>query len=123
MKKVKELSTYYCDYCGKECKHTDITLPSLEYEAEYVMNDGVKLAEFSREILEIKQKDVCPECQKEIAKFLRLMTYTTVKINDVEKAVFENFNKVVSSCKMTPTICGSKESIDILNDLTKKFSK
>lgn len=105
MKKIKEVSTYYCDYCGKECEHTDITLPSLEYETEYAMNNNIKLAEFSREILEIRQKDMCPKCQEEIAKFLRLMKYATVKIDDVEKVVFDNFNKIVSGCKNTPTVC------------------
>ena len=97
MKKTKQVDTYYCDCCGKECEHTDITLPSLEREPVYAMNGMSKLATFSSEILEIKQKDICPKCQHEIAKFLNLMKYTTVKIDDVEKTVFDNFYKAVSN--------------------------
>jgi len=122
MEKKKEIYTYYCDYCGKECEHTDITVPSLEYESVYAMNNDVKAAEFSKEILEIKQKDVCPKCQEEIAKFLRLMKYTTVKIDNVEKTVFDNFNKMVSGCEKKPTVCGSKESMQILSELANKYS-
>ena len=122
MEKIKQIKTYYCDYCGKQCDSTPLyVLPSLE--SDYAKDSsGNKLVRFG-ESVHTKQKDICPGCQNEIARFLNLMKYATVKIDDVEKVVFDNFNKVVSGCKMKPTVCGSKESIDILSDLMRKFGQ
>lgn len=31
MKQTKQIDTFYCDYCGKECEHTpEFTLPVKE---------------------------------------------------------------------------------------------
>lgn len=38
MKKIKQIETYYCDYCGKECEHTEYVVPSLEKFTEYACN-------------------------------------------------------------------------------------
>lgn len=60
MKKVEE--KYYCDLCGKECEHTpDYVLPELFTGA------------FQNVTTNPKQKDLCPECAKEIASIMRLL--------------------------------------------------
>lgn len=60
MKKVEE--KYYCDLCGKECEHTsDYVLPELFTGA------------FQNVKVNSVQKDLCPECAKEIASIMRLL--------------------------------------------------
>ena len=39
MKKTKQIDTYYCDYCGKECDHTEFVMPYGEEKVEYA-KDG-----------------------------------------------------------------------------------
>lgn len=81
MKKTKQIDTYYCDYCGKECEHTpEFVLPSLEPIKEYAKSsNGVKVAEFIvGENICSKQKDICPECQKKIISLLNLTNRVTL---------------------------------------------
>lgn len=74
MKKTKQVDTYYCDYCGKECEHTPLyVVPKLEPVIEYAKNSmGAKLCCFETRKLVAKQVDVCPECQKKMALLLEL---------------------------------------------------
>ena len=60
MKKVEE--KYYCDLCGKECEHTpDYVLPELFGGS------------FQNATTNSKQKDLCHECDKEVASIIRLL--------------------------------------------------
>lgn len=68
MKKIKQIDTYYCDYCGIECEHTpEFVLPEMELEDFLVPNS------FKFKVIKAKQKDICPECQKKIISLLPLM--------------------------------------------------
>ena len=74
MKKTKTVNTYYCDYCGNECKNTsNYIMPALESHTEYAINKGVKLFATSRMELTKKEVDICPDCQKKIASLMTLL--------------------------------------------------
>ena len=64
MKKTKQIDTYYCDFCGKECEHTDFVIPVKE--SIYVEKSEIKLAKFG-EMVVPKTADICPECQTKMA--------------------------------------------------------
>lgn len=70
MKKIKQIDTYYCDYCGKECEHTpEFVLPSRA--TTYAKNTtGAKVLSF--DYVEPAQKDICPKCQKKVVSLLTL---------------------------------------------------
>lgn len=79
MKKTKQINTYYCDYCGKECEHTpEFVLPDITVPIE---NRGCR-------IIKPEQKDICPECQKQIAKLTNLLYYADFVGDDMEKMVY-----------------------------------
>lgn len=84
MKKTKQIDTYYCDYCGKECKHTpEFVLPSSRTVDHYATNSmGVKLAKFETEKVISKQKDICPECQKNIVALSGLVPRVSLDGSD-----------------------------------------
>lgn len=67
MKKIKqiEIEKYYCEYCGKECNHTEYIVPSF---IEIKINSEMIGNKF--ETLEPKQVDICPTCQNKIAIML-----------------------------------------------------
>lgn len=76
MKKTKQIDTYYCDYCGKECEHTpELVLPAF---------DVVKLSNPTRfitgEDFYFERQDICPDCFKKIGVLLRIID--NVKITD-----------------------------------------
>lgn len=75
MKKTKQIDTYYCDYCGEECKHTpEFVMPSLEEEKHYAFGKyGVKIASFTDIKIISKQRDICPKCQENVAALLKLI--------------------------------------------------
>ena len=64
MKKTKQIDTYYCDFCGKECEHTDFVIPAKE--SIYAQKNGIKLAKFG-EMVVPNAADICPECQTKMA--------------------------------------------------------
>lgn len=80
MKKVEE--KYYCDLCGKECEHTpDYVLPELS------------VGSFQSVTTNYKQKDLCPECEKEIASIMRLLKGShTISIMNQNGESFININ-------------------------------
>lgn len=60
MKKVEE--KYFCDLCGKECEHTPgYVLPELS------------VGSYQNAAVNSRQKDLCPECEKEVADIMRLL--------------------------------------------------
>lgn len=89
MKKTKQIDTYYCDYCGKECKHTpEYVLPSQEtiYAKNHTGNTVLRFD--NPNYIEAVQKDICPECQKQIAKLVNLLHYADFVCDDMEKMVY-----------------------------------
>ena len=81
MKKTKQIDTYYCDYCGKECAQTP----------EYFMPEIRKVqytSRCSKNIIRPSQKDICPVCQKQIAKLINLLHYADFVGDDMEKIVY-----------------------------------
>lgn len=77
LKKKEKIDSYYCDYCGEKCQHTpQYILPVIEpVEASAIGGGGgIKLATFTvGEIINYKQRDVCPECQKKLAILANLI--------------------------------------------------
>lgn len=72
---------YCCDYCGKECEHTDYILPVIEIDTEYAKDGyGNKLAKLNIDKVVPRQVDICPECQETIARLTRIMKYADVKV-------------------------------------------
>ena len=83
MKKTKQVDTYYCDYCGKECEHTPLyVVPKLEPVTEWAVNaEGVKVIPFElRKEIVSKHVDICPNCQRKVA--LLLQTTPRVSFDD-----------------------------------------
>ena len=80
MKKTKQVDTYYCDYCGKECEHTPLyVVPKLEPVTEWAVNaKGVRLIPFEvgKEIA-TRHVDICPDCQIKVA----LLLQTTLRVS------------------------------------------
>ena len=71
MKKTKQIDTYYCDYCGKECEHTMFVIPERKDNCEYVTDfKGNKLIKFDFPTVTAKSKDNCSDCQNKIATLL-----------------------------------------------------
>ena len=71
MKKTKQIDTYYCDYCGKECEHTTFVIPERTDNCEYATDfKGNKLIKFDFPTMIAKSKDICPDCQNKIATLL-----------------------------------------------------
>lgn len=80
MKKVEE--KYYCDLCGKECEHTpDYVLPELFTGA------------FQNVTTNSKQKDLCPECEKEVAYILNLIKSKKMDSNPMSNMILEIITK------------------------------
>lgn len=68
MKKTKQIDTYYCDYCGKECEHTpEFVLPEKALE-DFLFSESLRFKS-----IKPKQKDICPDCQEKIIILLALM--------------------------------------------------
>lgn len=92
MKKTKQIDIqHYCDYCEKECEHTpEFVLPSLEENTVDVCSprDGSVLKKIKYASPHVKQKDICPECQKQIAKLINLLHYADFVGDDMEKMVY-----------------------------------
>lgn len=91
MKKTKQIDTYYCDYCGKECEHTpEYVLPSLQETMVDACSpgDGSVLRGITYASPHAKQKDICPKCQNQIAKLTNLLHYADFIGDDMEKMVY-----------------------------------
>lgn len=92
MKKIKQIDTYYCDYCGKECEHTpQYVFPSLEETTVDACSprDGNVLKRIIYASPHAKQKDICPKCQDQIAKLINLLHYADFIGDDMEKMIYE----------------------------------
>lgn len=66
----KIIKEYYCDYCGKKCKHTEFILP--EYRRIETMDKSGNILK-TENIIKNISKDICPECQEKIVALLGLM--------------------------------------------------
>lgn len=77
MKQTKQIDTFYCDYCGKECEHTpEFTLPVKEKNKDMMFMWIHNVPVTERVVA--KQRDICPKCQERIIKL----------INDMEKMIY-----------------------------------
>ncbi|MDD4370967.1 MAG: hypothetical protein PHD56_07835 [Anaerostipes sp.] len=61
MKQTKTIESYRCDFCGKECEHTEYVLPTI---SQNVVKEG-NIATFYNDI-EPVQCDLCEACQKKV---------------------------------------------------------
>lgn len=87
MKKTKQIDTYYCDYCGKECEHTpEFTLPVKEKNKDLMFMGEPNIPTIEKIVA--KQKDICPKCQDQVAKLINLLHYADFVGNDMEKMVY-----------------------------------
>lgn len=81
MKKTKQVDTYYCDFCGKECEHTlGYFMPEIR-KVQYS-------SRCSKEVIRPSQKDICSKCQNQIAKLTNLLHYADFIGDDMEKMVY-----------------------------------
>ncbi|WP_313069938.1 hypothetical protein [Lacrimispora sp.] len=67
---------YQCDYCGKNCKHTpEFILPVIKSieTCAYGGHRGAKLATAVGSIMDNEQRDICPSCQKKLARLASLI--------------------------------------------------
>jgi len=71
---------YYCDYCGKECEHTENIMVPEMVPVNAVNKQGIVLIKGGH-VLKHVQKDVCVSCQEKINFLLKLMP--RVDINHV----------------------------------------
>lgn len=59
-----------CDLCGVDCQETGFLIP--DYNTYYATNcDGAKLASFDG--IEKTPMDLCPECTRHVAGFMRYL--------------------------------------------------
>lgn len=74
------MKKYYCDCCGKECKHTPkIVMPHNNIETFNVMGGGRTLANLIKEKLSIESIDLCEECQIKIAYVSDYLQYFSIE--------------------------------------------
>ena len=88
MEKVSK--TYYCDYCGKECAHTDFILPEKGEDNVEEVKDfhGNKIKSFRYPNIISKQVDICPACQNTIARLINVMRYVNINADKIEEEVY-----------------------------------
>lgn len=87
MKKTKQIDAYYCDYCGKECEHTpELVLPVKEKNKDFMFIGHPDVPTIEKIVA--KQRDICPECQNQIAKLVNLLHYADFAGSDMEKMVY-----------------------------------
>lgn len=71
MKKTKQIDTYYCDYCGKECEHTpELIMPEIECIQLFQTNENSPLRFMTAQEIYFHSKDICPECLRKISVLL-----------------------------------------------------
>ncbi len=80
LKKKEYINIYNCDYCGKKCQHSpQYVLPVFEPVEASAIGGGVKLATFTvGEMINKKQRDICPECQKKLAVLASLIPHMDI---------------------------------------------
>ena len=88
MEKVSK--SYFCDYCGKGCTHTEFILPEKgEDIVEYVKDRiGNKIMSLYHTNILSKQVDICPSCQNTIARIVNLMRYVNINVDEIEEDVY-----------------------------------
>ena len=82
MKKTKQIDTYYCDYCGKECEHTEFVMPYGEEKVEYAKDrygNKIMPCHYTEPIA--KNRDICIDCQKRIINLMKVLPYITKDSN------------------------------------------
>lgn len=71
----------------KSVSTPEFVLPSLEKNSvnTYSSRDGSFVKSFSYDEIQVRQKDICPDCQKQIAKLINLLHYADFVGSDMEK--------------------------------------
>ena len=88
---VEKISkSYYCDYCGERCAHTEFILPEKgEDNVEWAKDRfGNKIMPFHYPNILSKQVDICPSCQNTIARIVNLMRYVNINTDKIEEDVY-----------------------------------
>lgn len=87
MEKVSK--TYYCDYCGKECAHTEFILPEKGEDNVVWVKDnfGHKVMRHRYPNILSKQVDICPACQNTIARLVGVMRFVNINADKIEEDV------------------------------------
>ena len=88
---VEKISkSYYCDYCGERCAHTEFILPEKgEDNVEWAKDRfGNKIMPFHYPNILSKQVDICPSCQNTIARIVNLMRYVNINADKIEEDVY-----------------------------------
>ena len=88
MEKISK--SYYCDYCGERCAHTEFILPEKgEDNIEWAKDKfGNKIMPFHYPNIFSKQVDICPSCQNTIARIVNLMRYVNINAYKIEEDVY-----------------------------------
>lgn len=83
----KILKSYYCDYCGKRCAHTEFVLPEKGEDNVEWIKDGLgnKIQPIHYPNILSKQVDICPSCQTTIARIVNLMRYVNINADKIEE--------------------------------------
>ena len=87
---VEKISkSYFCDYCGERCAHTEFILPEKgEDNVEWAKDRfGNKIMPFHYPNILSKQVDICPSCQNTIARIVNLMRYVNINADKIEEEV------------------------------------
>ena len=87
MEKISK--SYFCDYCGERCAHTEFILPEKgEDNVEWAKDRfGNKIMPFHYPNILSKQVDICPSCQNTIARIVNLMRYVNINADKIEEEV------------------------------------
>lgn len=79
------LNKYICDYCGQECNKGNYVVPALERETQdvYAFKSGIKITQFSHEVMTQMQLDLCENCKIKVARLIELAKYIDLNKHDV----------------------------------------
>lgn len=99
MEKISK--SYYCDYCGERCEHTEFVLPEKGEDNIEWIKDGLgnKIQPIYYPNILSKQVDICPSCQNIIARIVNLIRYVNINADKIEEDVYISFKKASTKKK------------------------
>ena len=88
MEKISK--SYFCDYCGERCEHTEFVLPEKGEDNVEWIKDGLgnKIQPIYYPNIFSKQVDICPSCQNTIARIVNLIRYVNINADKIEEDVY-----------------------------------
>ena len=93
MEKISK--SYYCDYCGEKCEHTEFIVPEREICVEWIRDrEGNKIQSFDRFDIVEKRVDICKTCQNTMARIADLMRYANIHIYEDEEDIIKK-NRII----------------------------